>query len=593
MEQSTEPTVQPSSPSQGPQPPPKKRKRTSASSTCSKQAMSQPASQSSPTTFRPIVPAPVQQQQQQQQRGPGSPKVPFPPNALISPTQSPQFLNNSGGSQAPPATPISLPHVETMHVPPISAATPPLSPQSAIVSPMHTPVQTHHQPGANPQQPHQLPSYQLPPPIVQYQQALPSISGVLHHQTAIHPHAVSAAGYPAGSPNLYPTPYLTTSPVPQPVRYERILPKHESAAAAAATATAASPALTPSNSGQITSTTMPPPPAPNPLTPSVTFTATSPYQHPTYAAQPPPHYTLIPQASPHLQPTIHSPPTLMRASGSSEPKTSTADQRELLRKVSHSAIERRRRERINDKILQLKQLVPSCADQDQLHKLSILQSAIEYIRYLQGITEGKQSQGGVKKEPSSSFTSATTPTPNPALTSYTSQFTIKPEQASIATSSPSTATSSPPPPLSIPSPALHPYGMPPPPAPPQHNLPASSPSSPESASSSAAASPALPPSTSDHEEATGGLLMLSAAVSAREGLYSNQSSPPASKAAGQPENTWTVTTTALRPKDVVAAGERSSTPTSKEVVMAEAAAELGAGPERQPGEMSVGNLLCS
>ncbi|CAG8522931.1 724_t:CDS:1 [Acaulospora colombiana] len=72
-------------------------------------------------------------------------------------------------------------------------------------------------------------------------------------------------------------------------------------------------------------------------------------------------------------------------SASSDKPLTTADQRELARKVSHSAIERRRRERINDKILQLKELIPSCADQDHLHKLSILQSAIEYIQYLQGI----------------------------------------------------------------------------------------------------------------------------------------------------------------------------------------------------------------
>ncbi|KAF0487848.1 HLH-domain-containing protein [Gigaspora margarita] len=63
----------------------------------------------------------------------------------------------------------------------------------------------------------------------------------------------------------------------------------------------------------------------------------------------------------------------------------TADQRELARKVSHSAIERRRRERINDKIMQLKELIPSCADQDHLNKLCILQSSIEYIEYLQDL----------------------------------------------------------------------------------------------------------------------------------------------------------------------------------------------------------------
>jgi hypothetical protein len=56
-----------------------------------------------------------------------------------------------------------------------------------------------------------------------------------------------------------------------------------------------------------------------------------------------------------------------------------------MRKVSHSAIERRRRERINDKILQLKHLVPACVDEDHLHKLSILQSTIEYIQHLKSI----------------------------------------------------------------------------------------------------------------------------------------------------------------------------------------------------------------
>ncbi|KAI8367536.1 Myc-type, basic helix-loop-helix domain-containing protein, partial [Radiomyces spectabilis] len=63
------------------------------------------------------------------------------------------------------------------------------------------------------------------------------------------------------------------------------------------------------------------------------------------------------------------------------------EQREKARKVSHSAIERRRRERINDKILQLKQLIPSCADQGNLHKMSILQNAIDYITYLKQTVE--------------------------------------------------------------------------------------------------------------------------------------------------------------------------------------------------------------
>ncbi|SAL97589.1 hypothetical protein [Absidia glauca] len=64
------------------------------------------------------------------------------------------------------------------------------------------------------------------------------------------------------------------------------------------------------------------------------------------------------------------------------PTNSSADQREKARRVSHSAIERRRRERMNDKIMQLKDIIPTCADQDNLHKLTILQSAIDYIQYL-------------------------------------------------------------------------------------------------------------------------------------------------------------------------------------------------------------------
>lgn len=61
------------------------------------------------------------------------------------------------------------------------------------------------------------------------------------------------------------------------------------------------------------------------------------------------------------------------------------------RSLSHGAIEKRRRERINDKIDQLKHLIPSCwsthilppASMHQpLHKLSVLQAAIEYIHQL-------------------------------------------------------------------------------------------------------------------------------------------------------------------------------------------------------------------
>ncbi|KAL0088161.1 helix-loop-helix DNA-binding domain-containing transcription factor [Phycomyces blakesleeanus] len=92
--------------------------------------------------------------------------------------------------------------------------------------------------------------------------------------------------------------------------------------------------------------------------------------------------------SPHQDPTIFpfipSPP-LDGCPGNPQDNSgpSGAEQREQARKVSHSAIERRRRERINDKMSHLKQLIPACADQDGLHKMSILQSAIDYIHHLE------------------------------------------------------------------------------------------------------------------------------------------------------------------------------------------------------------------
>ncbi|CEG64098.1 hypothetical protein RMATCC62417_01133 [Rhizopus microsporus] len=88
-------------------------------------------------------------------------------------------------------------------------------------------------------------------------------------------------------------------------------------------------------------------------------------------------YTYHPyQVSPQLHPGRHN-----------SISSTTADEREQARKISHSAIERRRRERINDKIAQLKQLIPSCADRHNLHKMTVLQSAIDYIVYLRKVVQ--------------------------------------------------------------------------------------------------------------------------------------------------------------------------------------------------------------
>lgn len=94
----------------------------------------------------------------------------------------------------------------------------------------------------------------------------------------------------------------------------------------------------------------------------------------------PEYHPLYPHPHPYALPI--SPPTLR---GKQPEALSTADQREQARKLSHSAIERRRRERINDKIVQLRQLIPSCADQEHLHKMTVLQSAIDYITYLKQV----------------------------------------------------------------------------------------------------------------------------------------------------------------------------------------------------------------
>ncbi|KAF9183414.1 hypothetical protein BGZ51_004032 [Haplosporangium sp. Z 767] len=89
--------------------------------------------------------------------------------------------------------------------------------------------------------------------------------------------------------------------------------------------------------------------------------------------------------------------TTSKRRSTSHNKLVDQETRELMRKVSHSAIERRRRERINDKILQLKHLVPSCVDEDHLHKLSILQSTIEYIQYLKSVLPASVANAKVGK----------------------------------------------------------------------------------------------------------------------------------------------------------------------------------------------------
>ncbi|KAF9436454.1 hypothetical protein BGZ76_003951, partial [Entomortierella beljakovae] len=100
--------------------------------------------------------------------------------------------------------------------------------------------------------------------------------------------------------------------------------------------------------------------------------------------------------------------TSSKRRSSSGPKVVDQEAREMMRKVSHSAIERRRRERINDKILQLKHLVPACIDEDHLHKLSILQSTIEYIQYLKSVVPESVANAKFQKATNSNPNNKTT-----------------------------------------------------------------------------------------------------------------------------------------------------------------------------------------
>ncbi|KAJ9647919.1 hypothetical protein H2199_001695 [Coniosporium tulheliwenetii] len=73
-----------------------------------------------------------------------------------------------------------------------------------------------------------------------------------------------------------------------------------------------------------------------------------------------------------------------KAGGSKRKKAdgTTAAGRKIARKTAHSLIERRRRSKMNEEFGVLKDMIPACRGQD-MHKLSILQASIDYMRYLE------------------------------------------------------------------------------------------------------------------------------------------------------------------------------------------------------------------
>ncbi|KAJ2378747.1 Upstream stimulatory factor 1 [Coemansia sp. RSA 2607] len=60
----------------------------------------------------------------------------------------------------------------------------------------------------------------------------------------------------------------------------------------------------------------------------------------------------------------------------------TAEEKEIKRKVSHSAIEKRRRERTNTVLRELQEIVPGLSKPGKIQKLEILEAAADYIRQL-------------------------------------------------------------------------------------------------------------------------------------------------------------------------------------------------------------------
>ncbi|KAJ1642674.1 hypothetical protein J3B02_005622 [Coemansia erecta] len=66
-----------------------------------------------------------------------------------------------------------------------------------------------------------------------------------------------------------------------------------------------------------------------------------------------------------------------------------AEERERKRRISHSAMERRRRERTNNIINELKALIPWLRDEARLQKLEVLEQCVCYIKELQ-TSSGKE-----------------------------------------------------------------------------------------------------------------------------------------------------------------------------------------------------------
>ncbi|TVY87733.1 Sterol regulatory element-binding protein [Lachnellula willkommii] len=83
-----------------------------------------------------------------------------------------------------------------------------------------------------------------------------------------------------------------------------------------------------------------------------------------------------------------------------QPSSTSVAGRKIARKTAHSLIERRRRSKINDEFGVLKDMIPACTG--EMHKLSILQASIDYVRYLEDcITKLKAENNRANPTPTS------------------------------------------------------------------------------------------------------------------------------------------------------------------------------------------------
>lgn len=245
----------------------------------------------------------------------------------------------------------------------------------------------------------------LPPPLMTYPHPhlMPPYYPIYQHPYYL------AVGQPPISPSLSPTlSSSSTSTAPstsatKPNATVRILPK--------------SPTSTPSTQPANQSST-----SPSALPPSYIYPyaiQVSPQLHPSAPIPPPTSGSPV---------AFHPLGVPVRHNSISSTTTSTADEREQARKVSHSAIERRRREKINDKILQLRDLIPACSERENLHKMTILQSAIDYIVYLKTTIEDLESDKKTEKFIPTATQQQTKPMLPKEVEPFTHQFSLNEDE---------------------------------------------------------------------------------------------------------------------------------------------------------------------